>query len=153
VAGAPVTSFQHRNAEDTNQIQKIEHLLETLERGVEQRDSTQLAEIYCENAVALFTGLGAPVRGRIEILDTWSRHLSRWSRVELIRRDTVVRIRGEVAWGTFLWDGNGCVGQQGYRVEGERWSVVCVRENGIWLFAQTHTSLPYSDWESHRTDA
>ena len=148
-AGVRVSSSR----QESNDIGDIEHLLEALETAIEQRDSTRLGGSYSENAVALFAGAGPRVRGRSEIIQTWNRHLSRWSRIELARRDTVIRIRGEVAWGTFLWGGSGWAGEQKYRVEAERWSIVCVRESGEWKFEQTHTSLPYTDWESLRTDA
>lgn len=83
-------------------------------------------------------------------MNTWQRHMSRWTDVSIVRRNTRVRIHGDVAWAHFLWDGEGLVGNAHYRLIGERWTVVILWEEGAWRLAQLHSSMSYSDWESHK---
>ena len=130
----------------------VEGLLDSLQNAVIERDSDALEEVLAEDICAFFSGGDAPVRGREAVLATWIRHFERWSDVRIERRKTVVGTRGNVAWGHFLWDGEGRVGAQRYRLEGERWTVVLRFENGCWRFVQMHSSMPYREWEAHRTD-
>ena len=130
----------------------VEGLLDLLQNAVIERDSDALEEVLAEDICAFFSGGDAPVRGREAVLATWIRHFERWSDVRIERRNTVVGTQGNVAWGHFLWDGEGRVGAQRYRLEGERWTVVLRFENGCWRFVQMHSSMPYREWEAHRTE-
>ena len=130
----------------------VEGLLDSLQNAVIERDSDALEAVLAEDICAFFSGGDAPVRGREAVLATWIRHFERWSHVRIVRRNTVVGTQGNVAWGHFLWDGEGRVGAQRYRLEGERWTVVLRFENGCWRFVQMHSSMPYREWEAHRTD-
>ncbi len=115
-------------------------------------DLEVLGALLCREVSAVFSGTSEPVRGRKAVLATWKRHLAQWSEVQIRRRDTVVRIHGDVAWGSFLWDGEGRADGKRYRLEGERWTVVMLWEDEEWRLAQMHTSMPYRDWESHRVE-
>ena len=129
----------------------VQDLLDLLKNAVIAGDSHALGQVLAEDVRAFFTGGDTPVCGRDAVLATWARHFERWSDVRIERRDTVVGTRGDVAWGQFLWDGEGRTGAWRYRLEGERWTVVLRRENGCWRFVQMHSSMPCSDWEAHRT--
>ena len=133
-------------------IRAIETLLRTLEEAVLQGDPNALSGLFCREIGAVFSGTPEPVRGREAVTATWERHLSRWSEVRIRRRDTRVRIHGDVAWATFLWDGEGASAGKRYRLKGERCTVVLLWEEGGWRVAQMHTSMPYRNWESHRVD-
>ena len=133
-----------------NAAAAVEDVLDALENAVIDGDSDALGKILAEDVCAFFSGGDTPVRGRDAVLATWTRHFGRWSDVRIDRRDTVAGTRGNVAWCQFLWDGEGRIGAQRYRLEGERWTVVLRRENGSWRFVQMHSSMPYRDWESHR---
>lgn len=135
-----------------NADREVHDLLDSLKNAVVDRNSAALEQILAEDVCAFFSGGDAPVRGRDAVLATWSRHFERWCNVRIERRDTVVGTRGSLAWCQFLWDGEGRMGAQCYRLEGERWTVVLRRENGCWRFVQMHSSLPYRDWEAHRTE-
>ena len=129
---------------------EVQGLLDSLKNAVMKGDSAALEQLLAEDVCAFFSGGDTPVRGRDAVLATWTRHFERWSDVRIDRRDTVVGTRGNLAWVQFLWDGEGRIGAQRYRLEGERWTVVLRRENGSWRFVQMHSSMPYRDWESHR---
>ncbi|MDE2889326.1 MAG: nuclear transport factor 2 family protein [Gemmatimonadota bacterium] len=131
---------------------EVQDLLDSLKNAVMTGDSAALEQILAEDVCAFFSGGDAPVRGRDAVLATWTRHFERWCDVRIERRDTVSETRGNVAWCQFLWDGEGRMGAHRYRLEGERWTVVLRRENGCWRFVQMHSSLPYRDWEAHRTE-
>ncbi len=131
---------------------EIENLLASLENAVIRRDPQALEDVLAADVCAFFSGAYASVRGREAVLATWIRHFERWSDVRIARRNTVVGSQGNVAWGHFLWDGEGRMGAQNYRLEGERWTVVLQFENGCWRFVQMHSSMPYRDWEAHRTE-
>ncbi len=134
------------------QIQAIEDLLETFEDAVSRADLETLSARFCDEATAIFSGKPEPVRGRRAVLRVWKRHVEQWSDVRILRRDTTIRIHGDVAWGCFLWDGEGSAGGKRYRLEGERMSVVLLRNGGRWQIAHAHASMPYDAWESHRID-
>ena len=129
-------------------IQAIDALLEAFEGAVSNGNAGALAPLFCEQATAFFSGSVEPVRGRFDLVATWERHLGRWSSVRIRRRETLVRIHGDVAWAQFYWDGQGTSGQDRYCITDERWSVVMLWEEGDWRLAQMHTSLPYQNWES-----
>ena len=129
---------------------EVRDLLDSLKNAVIEGDSPALEQLLAEDVCAFFSGGDTPVRGRDAVLATWTRHFGRWSDVRIDRRDTVLGTRGNAAWGQFLWDGEGRIGAQRYRLEGERWTVVLRREHGNWRFVQMHSSMPYRDWEAHR---
>lgn len=133
-----------------NVAEGVEDVLDALEHAVIDGDSDALGMILAEDVCAFFSGGDTPVRGRQAVLATWIRHFRRWSDVRVLRRETVIESRGNVAWGHFLWDGEGRMGAQRYRLEGERWTVVLRFEDGCWRFVQTHSSMAYGNWEAHR---
>ncbi|MDA0748646.1 MAG: nuclear transport factor 2 family protein [bacterium] len=131
-------------------VRAIEELLDALELAVSQADVDRLGTLFCSGVAAVFSGTPDPVRERSGVLAVWKRHMERWTDVRICRRETVVRIHGDVAWGHFLWDGEGRSNGTCYQLKGERWTVVALWEEGRWRLAQTHTSMPYRDWEAHR---
>ena len=135
-----------------NVAEGVEDVLDALENAVIDGDSDALGMILAEDVCAFFSGGDTPVRGRQAVLATWIRHFRRWSDVRVLRRETVIESRGNVAWGHFLWDGEGRMGAQRYRLEGERWTVVLRFEDGCWRFVQMHSSMAYRNWEAHRVD-
>lgn len=135
-----------------NVAEGVEDVLNALENAVIDGDSDALGMILAEDVCAFFSGGDTPVRGRQAVLATWIRHFRRWSDVRVLRRETVIESRGNVAWGHFLWDGEGRMGAQRYRLEGERWTVVLRFEDGCWRFVQMHSSMAYGNWETHRVD-
>ena len=128
----------------------VEDVLDSLVNAVIAGDSDALEEILAGDVCAFFSGGDTPVQGRQAVLATWERHFRRWSDVRILRRKTVMETRGNVAWGHFLWDGEGRMGAQRYILEGERWTVVLAIEDGGWRFVQMHSSMPYRNWEAHR---
>lgn len=131
-------------------IQAIEYLLECFDSAITKGDTSQLPDLFCEQATAFFTGSNDLIRGREAIVQTWQRHMQQWQNVTLTRHSTLVRIHGDVAWAHFYWDGEGTAKNGRYRITNERWTTVILWEDGDWRFAQTHTSLPYQNWEAHR---
>ena len=129
-------------------VRQIDALLSRFESAVIQGDLDALREVYSPDAVSIFTGKDGRARGAADILDLWSRHLDTWTDVSIERCDTLVRIHADTAWATFTWNGSGVADGSRYEVKGERWSVVVLCEDGNWRFAQTHASLPFSDWAS-----
>ena len=134
-------------------VVEIDSLLTSLTDAVRTGDGEAVTSLLSDDPVAIFTGSTGRVVGSESVRDVWLRHLTSWNDVELKRRETVVRIHGDVAWATFLWDGVGGQDGETYRVNGERWSIVVVWEDGRWRIAQTHASLPYTDWASLRDNA
>jgi len=128
-------------------IAEIEDLLARFGEAVSRGDVDTIRQSYCEDAVCVFTGKTGRVRGTDEITDVWRRHVAAWTDVKLTRSDTAVRIHGDTAWATFLWSGAGTADGKRYAVPEERWSAVLLWEDGAWRFAQTHSSLPYTDWD------
>ena len=131
---------------------EVQDLLDVLKNAVIEGNSHALGQVLAKDVCAFFSGGDTPVRGREAVLATWDRHFERWTDVRIVRRDTLVGTQGCVAWGHFLWDGEGTMGEQRYRLEGERWTVVLQFNNGSWRFVQMHSSMPYRDWESHRAE-
>lgn len=128
-------------------VVKIEDLLLRWTQAVAQGDLYVLEGLLSDNVVSIFTGSGHPAAGKDAVVEVWRRHLTLWDDVDISRRETLVRIHGDVAWATFLWDGAGSRDGVRYRVSGERWSVVTVWEQGRWMIAQTHSSLPFTTWD------
>ena len=133
-------------------IREIDALLDRFQAAVVGGQTEALEEVFSPNAVCIFTGSSGVIRGVSEIVETWSRHMKAWTSVTVDRSGTLVRIHSDTAWATFTWDGSGTADGVRYKVVGERWSVVLVWESGGWRFAQTHSSLPFSDWQSLRQD-
>ena len=134
-------------------IREIEALLTRLSDSVCLGDVDAIASVFCDDAVSIFTGTTGRVRGVADIADVWRKHINAWSDVHLARDDTLVRIHGDTAWATFTWTGSGSAEGAIYEMKGERWSVVLLWEDGAWRFAQTHSSLPFTDWALLKADA
>lgn len=115
-------------------------------------DIDTIADAYCESAVCVFTGTTGCVRGHDAVIDVWRHHVGDWTDVTVERTDTHVRIHGDTAWATFTWAGSGVADGRRYVVDGERWSAVLLWERGGWRFAQTHSSLPFTEWASLAVD-
>lgn len=125
---------------------EIEDLLLWWAQAVAQGDIDVLEDLLSDNVVSIFTGSSHQAAGKDAVVEVWRRHLTLWDDVDISRRETLVRIHGDVAWATFLWDGAGSRNGARYRVFGERWSVVTVWEQGRWKIAQMHSSLPFTAW-------
>ncbi|MBK34408.1 MAG: hypothetical protein CME26_02620 [Gemmatimonadetes bacterium] len=128
-------------------VVEIETLLDSFTDAVRSGDNQRLMSLHAVDAVAIFTGSTGRVAEVTSISAVWADHLASWKDVTLNRRDTLVRIHGDVAWASFFWDGAGVQKGKSYRVTGERWSLVVIWEEGRWRIAQTHASLPFVDWE------
>lgn len=133
-------------------IRSIEGLLTRFGEAVAAGDLETIRAAYCREAISVFTGSTGRVEGVSDILDVWERHLGAWFDVAIDRTDTHVRIHGDTAWATFTWSGSGSAEGDRYEVCGERWSVVLLWEDGAWRFAQTHSSLPFVDWQTLTVD-
>ena len=133
-------------------VVEIYSLLSSLTRAVRTGDGKALSSLLSFDPVAIFTGSAGRVVGSEAVQEVWLGHLASWGDVELERRDTLVRIHGDVAWATFFWDGSGVMDGESYRVTGERWSIVAVLEERRWRIAQTHASLPYTTWATLREE-
>ena len=142
--------MQSENDSPSDDIRAIESLLSQFDLAISSGDAANLADFFCVDAAAFFTGKGDLLIGRDAVVETWRRHLCNWSDVVIRRHATFVRIHGDVAWASFLWDGEGTAESQRYQIKNERWTVVMLWEDGDWRFAQTHTSLPYFQWENHK---
>ena len=139
--------------EAQDDIRAIEGLLSQFGAAVAAGDIEAIRAAYCPEAISVFTGSAGRVRGVSDIVEVWSRHIDAWGDVTIDRTDTLVRIHGDTAWATFTWSGSGSADGNRYEVGGERWSVVLLWEGGSWRFAQTHSSLPFSDWQSLRVES
>ena len=148
VTGTEVTEGNNEDGD----VRGIEDLLEALEMCVKNSDADSMASLFCDDMRMIFTGTSGRVRGRDEVAEIWKLHLDKWSDVRLERRETAMRVHGDIAWGSFLWDGEGVSDGKRYRLSGERWSVVLLWTEEGWKFAQAHCSMPYTDWESLRMD-
>lgn len=137
--------------EARDDIRAIEGLLSRFGAAVAGGDIETIRATYCRDAISVFTGSSGRVRGVSDIVDVWSRHIDAWGDVTIDRTDTLVRIHGDTAWATFTWSGSGSVDGDRFELCGERWSVVLLWEDGAWRFALTHSSLPFSDWQTFRT--
>ena len=133
-------------------VRQIDDVLENMRKMIVAADWRSLENLLSGDVSCTFTGEPEPVRGRDQVLDIWKKHLQKWDEVSIDRRGTVFRIRGDVAWGSFLWDGEASCEGVRYRLVGERWTMVLVAGEDGWRIAQTHTSLPYRNWEEHRLD-
>lgn len=128
----------------------IDSVLQTLENSIISGDLKKLDGLFCEGTSAVLSGSPGLVRGRDAFLEVWKRLLDSWSEVTIHRRDMMIQICGDVAWTSFLWDGEGKLDGQRYRLEGERLTVVLLLENSRWCLTHIHMSMPYKDWGSHR---
>ncbi len=140
------------DANVSDDVRAIEALLCRFERAVAGGDPELLRSSLSEDVTAVFTGPRGPVRGIVGVAEIWTRHLGRWREVTLRREQAYVRIHGDVAWASFVWYGQGRDGADLYRVEGERWTMVMIWEEGSWRIAQMHSSLPFENWTSLRAD-
>tara|TARA_B100000700_G_C14724271_1_gene705237 strand:- start:220 stop:660 length:441 start_codon:yes stop_codon:yes gene_type:complete len=135
-------------AEAQDDIRAIDGLLTAFGDAVVAGKVSRIRSMLCQDTVSIFTGTTGRVRGAEEIASVWAEHVAAWSDVSLERSDTLVRIHGDTAWATFTWTGSGRADGEQYVVNGERWSVVLLWEEGEWRFAQTHSSFPFTDWAS-----
>ena len=133
-------------------VRDIEALLSRFTDAVRDADIGAIRSVWCEDAVSVFTGSAGRVRGAADITEVWARHVGSWSDVLLERSDTLVRIHGDTAWAAFVWTGSGVADGDRYEVAGERWTVVLLWEEGAWRFAQTHSSLPVTDWKTLKAE-
>jgi uncharacterized protein (TIGR02246 family) len=140
----------HENTHIDSDIEAIENLLHLFEEAIAKCDASQLPDLFCEQATALFTGSNNLIKGREAIVNQWQHHMGKWTDVHIHRHNTLVRIHGDVAWANFYWDGEGTAHPDRYRIANERWTAVILWEEGDWRFAQMHTSLPYTNWETHK---
>ena len=127
-------------------IREVDDLLTRFGSAVASGDFEGIRSCFSHDATCVFTGTTGRVRGQDEIVEVWSRHVKDWANVVVERSDTSVRIHGDTAWATFTWRGEGSAGGRQYVVEDERWPVVMLWDEGAWRFVQTHSSMPFTDW-------
>ena len=127
-------------------IREVDDLLTRFGSAVASGDFEGIRSCFSHDATCVFTGTTGRVRGQDEIVEVWSRHVKDWANVIVERSDTSVRIHGDTAWATFTWRGEGSAEGRRYVVEDERWTVVMLWDADAWRFVQTHSSMPFTDW-------
>lgn len=131
---APSQLFPLTPAQRINSL--ISHMLAAWQTG----DVSRLHRYYADN-VAVVSGLDQPViQGWNHYLADYLAQRKRVQSGQMIRRNTFVRVDGNVAWASYQWEFGGLVDGRAADFRGHT-TLIFERRGAKWLIVFNHTSL------------
>jgi ketosteroid isomerase-like protein len=103
-------------------------------------DAEALKAHYAENAVVVSGVYEPPIIGRASFLAAYSQQRARMQQVRVERRNTVITVRGNIAWMTYQWEFGALVDGRGVGYRGHT-SLVLEKSGNRWLIVHNHTSV------------
>jgi len=125
----PLTPSQQIN-------QRISEMLAAWQIG----DTNRLHQYYADD-VTVVSGLDQPViMGWADYLAAYQQQRTRVSQAQIVRRNTYVNVRDNVAWASYQWEFTGLVDGRP-AVEHGHTTLILEKRDGVWLIVHNHTSL------------
>jgi ketosteroid isomerase-like protein len=136
-AAPPASLFPLTPARRINSL--ISHMLAAWQVG----DVSLLRRYYAED-VAVVSGLDQPViQGWRNYLADYQAQRKRVESGQIVRRNTFVRVDGDVAWASYQWEYTGWIDGRAADFRGHT-TLIFERRGSAWLIVFNHTSLDAS---------
>jgi uncharacterized protein (TIGR02246 family) len=103
-------------------------------------DAALLRSCYTENVTVVSGVYEAPVVGRENFIAAYQQQRARMEKVQVERENTIIAVRGNVAWAAYQWKITAMVDGRGAGFRGHA-TLVLEKGKDRWLIAHNHTSL------------
>jgi len=129
---------------DNAQIeQNIGEMLGAFQLG----ETEVMHKYYSDDATFVSGGYDPPIVGWKNYAAQYDRQRTAFQNVQLIRRNTLIVARTDMAWATYQWEFDSTANGQAYSLRGHT-TLVFNKINGNWLIVHNHTSSIYEPNES-----
>jgi ketosteroid isomerase-like protein len=102
-------------------------------------DIATMHKYYADNATFVSGTWGPPVVGWANYVPLYKREWSAYQGIQLIRRNTYVFSRGDVAWASYQWEFDAMSNGQPFQARGQT-TLVLTKAGDKWLIVHNHTS-------------
>ena len=94
---------------------------------------------YADNATFVSGAYAPPVVGWANYVPIYQRERAAFQGMQLIRRNTFIYTRGDVAWASYQWEFDSMLNGQPYMARGQT-TLVFTKVGANWLIVHNHTS-------------
>jgi len=131
-APLPITS-------DNDQIERnIGEMLGAFQIG----DVETMHKYYSDNVTFVSGDYEPPIVGWQNYAALYARQRSAFQGMQLIRRNTLIIVRGDFAWAMYQWEFDSSVNGQPYQLRGQT-TLIFNKVSGNWLIVHNHTAGIY----------
>lgn len=118
----------------------IDYQLSEMLAGWQIGDVELLRKSYGENVTVVSGVYEAPVVGRENFLAAYKQQRARMEKVQVERENTIIAVRGNVAWAAYQWKLTAMVDGRGAGFRGHT-TLVLEKGRERWVIVHNHTSL------------
>lgn len=124
----------------TSEEEKIEAVIAAVIEAYRKGDSAALGRYYAPEVTVVPGDYNPPVEGWAKVEPRYRQMYASLSGVEMIRENTRVFRRGNVAWAVYQWRFAGSMGAQLFGAQGHT-TLVLEKRKGQWVIRHNHTSV------------
>ena len=126
-------------ASDNDQIERnIGEMLGAFQIG----DVEMMHKYYSDNVTFVSGDYEPPIVGWQNYAALYARQRSAFQGMQLIRRNTLIIVRGDFAWAMYQWEFDSSVNGQPYQLRGQT-TLIFNKVGGNWLIVHNHTAGIY----------
>ena len=126
-------------ASDNDQIERnIGEMLGAFQIG----DVEMMHKYYSDNVTFVSGDYEPPIVGWQNYAALYARQRSAFQGMQLIRRNTLIIVRGDFAWAMYQWEFDSSVNGQPYQLRGQT-TLIFNKVSGNWLIVHNHTAGIY----------
>jgi len=124
---------------DNDQIERnIGEMLGAFQIG----DVEMMHKYYSDNVTFVSGDYEPPIVGWQNYAALYARQRSAFQGMQLIRRNTLIIVRGDFAWAMYQWEFDSSVNGQPYQLRGQT-TLIFNKVSGNWLIVHNHTAGIY----------
>ncbi|MCL6567034.1 MAG: nuclear transport factor 2 family protein [Acidobacteriia bacterium] len=120
--------------------QQVDLAISEMLAGWQIGDQQLLRKYYADDVTVVSGAYEPPLLGWENYWKAYQAQRQRMQSVRLDRRNTVLRIKGDLAWATYQWEFQGLVDQQPASSRGHT-TLILERQKDGWRIVHNHTSL------------
>ncbi|MCL6481200.1 MAG: nuclear transport factor 2 family protein [Firmicutes bacterium] len=120
--------------------QQVDLAISEMLAGWQIGDPQLLRKYYADDVIVVSGAYEPPLVGWENYWRAYQAQRQRMQSVRLDRRNTVLRIKGDLAWATYQWEFQGLVDQQPAFFQGHT-TLILERQKEGWRIVHNHTSV------------
>jgi len=142
-AKQPEQAAQTQPVAPPSVVEQIDHNIGEMLAGFQLGDTEMMHKYYADNATFVRSTYDPPVEGWQKYAALYNQQRAGFQGMQLIRRNTFIFTRGDVAWACYQWEFSSQYNGQPYDAQGQT-TLVFNRVGDNWLIVHNHTSQAYA---------
>lgn len=132
--------------------QKIEAVIAAVIEAYRTGDSATMGRYYAPEVTMVPSDYNPPVQGWSNVEQRYRQSYANLTQVEMVRENTRVERRGNLAWAVYQWRFTGAAGQNAVAAAGHT-TLVLEKRRGQWVIVHNHTSAILAPPSPEKTPA